>query len=101
MIKHLVDYATTHVVHVAISVIIMALLPLFTIVISDPMLEAHESAQQSYSIQCGAFYSRAVGRAGKTECTSYAWSESCWDIIEKVHYALSVMQRLHRILHAF
>lgn len=80
MIINFVDYMLARVIHFTITIIVAAILPLFTIYVRDPVLESGMS--QSYQMQCGAFYSRALDRNGHTVCTSTNWAKSCWDIVK-------------------
>lgn len=85
MIVNYSDYLTGHATNVCLEVVLIALMPLYTIVVVDPVLEVNSGATASYKIECYAFYSKAVGRSGETQCTSYRWAGSCWDVIQAVN----------------
>jgi len=104
-VSHYGDYLVAHVLHISkslppaarlcrpltlspppgVSMIILVAMPLFTIEITDPVLEAHESATQSYQIECSAFFATAIARNGKTACRNTQPFAACWNVIEKVN----------------
>lgn len=82
---HFRDFVVLHVLHIIAGLVMVARFPLIDIVVSDPLLEDVTGASNSYTIECYAFYSRAIGRDGKTQCTNYEWAGSCWNIIKAVN----------------
>lgn len=76
------DFVLTNVIHVLVSIIVIALFPLFTVSVSDPILQAVNGSTTTYQVECSTFYARAIGWNGKTACTDYEFLYACWNIVE-------------------
>ena len=50
-VAHYGDYVVSHTLHICFSFIVLVAMPLWTISVVDPVLEAHESATQSYQVE--------------------------------------------------
>jgi hypothetical protein len=79
------DFVIVNIIHLLVSLIVIAVFPLFTVTVSDPIVEAATGASYSYQVECSTFYARAIGFDGKTDCTDYTFLYACWNTIEAVN----------------
>ena len=73
------DFALTVGGFSGICVAVSAFLPLFTIVVTDPIAN---SGTAPYKVACYPFFAVNTGHDGEVACRNAVFGEACWNVIQ-------------------